>query len=945
MIARLLVATLLSWLTIPNAPAAFHFVLNTNDSGPGSLRQTIQDAAAGDRIQFLISKTDPGYSIATGQYTISLTTDQLLINKDLTIETSGNASVIVQRSGAGGTPAFRIFDIPSGTVTFGELMIVGGAPASGGGGAIRNSGTLTLRGCTFFGNTANGSGFAVYGGAVNNGGTLTALNSTFSGNAAIYGGAIYNSGNLTVTHCTIDGNVTNDAGGVGGIWNDGTAHLGNSIVAGSGGSAPNDLHGAFSSDGYNFIGIVNGGTGFGLSTHDRTGTLNFPADPMVRALHDNGGPVLTMIPLPGSPVIDQGTAGGLTVDGIYFPRPIDQPGIANASGGDGSDIGAVEVDLPQAGPNFVVNYSGEHSDGTCGQYDCTLIEALDASNANADLNTITFPNGFSGTITTNKLTPGGLSITNPVQIIGPTARNLVISGNHAARVFNNTSILTVTNVTIADGSSNSIPYGGAVLNRGQLTLSKCTIRDSASCCSGGAIRNESNGGLNLSGCTFSGNQATNGGAISSSGSLVAINCTFTTNIAAVGCAIENADAGSAQLTNCTVVNNDTQAFISDRGGALRNAGTVGFVVGNSLVANNNPRGFNDRDVSGAFSSQGYNVLGVAGTGFTSGVNHDQVGSTSAPLDARIDPAGLKNNGGPTDSVALLSTSPAIDAGNDARAPQQDQRGFWRMGASDVGAFEFGGTFYPSMLANISTRLLVQTGDNVLIGGLIITGTQSKKVILRAIGPSLSLPGKLSDPTLELYLGNTLVDSNDNWMDNPNKQAIIDSTIPPSDPLESAIVRNLPPGTYTAIVRGAGNATGIGVIEAYDLDRTVDSKLANISTRGAVQTGDNVLFAGFIVLGSNSQKVIIRALGPSTGVPGALADPTLELHDGNGATLESNDNWMDSANKQAIIDSTIPPSNNAESAIVRTLTPANYTAIVRGVNNTTGIAVVEVYALN
>jgi len=350
--------------------------------------------------------------------------------------------------------------------------------------------------------------------------------------------------------------------------------MGNSIVAGSGGSAPNDLHGTFSSDGYNFIGIVNGGSGFGLSTHDRTGTLNFPADPMVRTLHDNGGLVLTMIPLPGSPVIDQGTVGGLPVDGIYFPRPIDLPGIDNVTTGDGSDIGAVEVDLPQAGPNFVVNYSGEHSDGTCGQYDCTLIEALDASNANADLNTITFPNGFIGTITTNKLTPGGLFITNPVQIIGPTARKLVISGNHAARVFNNTSILTVSNVTIADGSSNAIPYGGAVLNRGQLTLSKCTIRDSSSCCSGGAIRNESNGGVNLSECTFSGNQATNGGAISSSGSLVAINCTFTTNIAAVGCAIENADAGSAQLTNCTVVNNDTQTFISDRGGALRHGAEI-----------------------------------------------------------------------------------------------------------------------------------------------------------------------------------------------------------------------------------------------------------------------------------------------------------------------------------------------------------------------------------
>jgi hypothetical protein len=240
---------------------------------------------------------------------------------------------------------------------------------------------------------------------------------------------------------------------------------------------------------------------------------------------------------------------------------------------------------------------------------------------------------------------------------------------------------------------------------------------------------------------------------------------------------------------------------------------------------------------------------------------------------------------------------------------------------------------------------VETGDNVLIGGLIVTGNQNKKIIVRAIGPSLGFADKLADPILELRdASGALLEANDNWMDSPNKQAIIDSTIPPSNPAESAIVRSVPPGNYTAIERGVNNGVGIGVVEAYDLDTSADSKLANISTRGFVQTGDNVLFAGMIVVGQASQKVIVRALGPSTGVAGALADPTLELRDGNGALLEANDNWMDSPNKQAIIDSTIPPTNNAESAIVRTLTPANYTAIVRGVNNSTGIAVVEVYAL-
>jgi hypothetical protein len=245
---------------------------------------------------------------------------------------------------------------------------------------------------------------------------------------------------------------------------------------------------------------------------------------------------------------------------------------------------------------------------------------------------------------------------------------------------------------------------------------------------------------------------------------------------------------------------------------------------------------------------------------------------------------------------------------------------------------------------------VETGGDALIGGFIIAGTQTKKVIVRAIGPSLGLADQLANPTLELRDSTgELLDSNDNWVDSPNKQAIIDSGLAPTNDLESAIIATLAANgsAYTGIVRGVANSTGIGVVEAYDLNISPDSKLANISTRGFVQTGDNVLIAGTIVVGQASQKVIIRALGPSLSVPEKLADPILELRDANGALVQENDNWVDSPNKQAIIDSTIPPANDLESAIVATL-PSNgaqYTAIVRGVGNTTGVAVVEVYALN
>jgi len=261
---------------------------------------------------------------------------------------------------------------------------------------------------------------------------------------------------------------------------------------------------------------------------------------------------------------------------------------------------------------------------------------------------------------------------------------------------------------------------------------------------------------------------------------------------------------------------------------------------------------------------------------------------------------------------------------------------------------------PATLANISTRLRVETGDNILIGGFIVTGSQPKNVMVRAIGPSLPLAGALPDPTLELRDGQgTLIWFNDDWQLGsqgfPSQEGAINATgIPPAHSRESAIVAQLPGNgaAYTAIVRGFKNATGIGVVEAYDLNRTANSKLANISTRGLVQTGDDVMIAGTIVTGGPSQRVLVRALGPSLQVPGPLADPTLELRDGQGTLIAENDDWQ-SSQEGEITATTIPPAHARESAIAATL-PSNgafYTAIVRGFDNATGIAVVEVYGLN
>jgi plastocyanin len=255
---------------------------------------------------------------------------------------------------------------------------------------------------------------------------------------------------------------------------------------------------------------------------------------------------------------------------------------------------------------------------------------------------------------------------------------------------------------------------------------------------------------------------------------------------------------------------------------------------------------------------------------------------------------------------------------------------------------------PGVLGNISTRLHVETGNNVLIGGFIVAGTQPKKVIVRAIGPSLPLAGTLADPVLELRdSSGGLISSNDNWRSDQEAE-IIATGIPPSNDLESATVATLPAinSAYTAVVSGVNNGTGIGVVEVYDLDRTVDSKLANISTRGFVDTGDNVMIGGIIITGAVPVDVLIRAIGPSltnAGVSNALPDPTLELHDGNGTVLASNDNWR-SDQEAAIMATGIPPTNDLESAILRSLSPGAYTAIVKGTGNFTGVALVEAYQL-
>ena len=275
------------------------------------------------------------------------------------------------------------------------------------------------------------------------------------------------------------------------------------------------------------------------------------------------------------------------------------------------------------------------------------------------------------------------------------------------------------------------------------------------------------------------------------------------------------------------------------------------------------------------------------------------------------------------------------------------------------------------LTNISTRALVETGDNVVIGGFIVQGSGAKRVIIRALGPELTQYGvadPLRNPTLELHDGNgDLIASNNNWVTTiiggiitQNQVGdIMNSGYAPSNGLESAIIADLLPGNYTAIVRGVNQMTGVGLVEVYDLNNpgTVPSSfLRNISSRSVVLTGEDVMIGGFIVQGSGTKRVIVRAIGPELtryGVQNVLTDPTLELHNATGASIASNDNWQTTViggiiTKDQVMDiqsSGHAPTQPSESAIIADLPPGRYTAIVQGKNIIVGVALVEVYDLD
>ena len=630
------------------------------------------------------------------------------------------------------------------------------------------------------------------------------------------------------------------------------------------------------------------------------------------------------------------TYGPLTITGSEF------------GGNKGGNGGAV---YPRFG-NAVTTITG------CNFHDNEAINTTDSGLGGAILLWDGAPVTVSNSsFTNNKAVRAGGAIFVTANSTLTLNENTSVTGNTAVEfggAMQNNGTITLTNVTFtSNAATKNTGHGGAIDNIGTATLTNVTFHDNRGWVGAGLYNR---GPATVRDSTFSANVAVNGdgGAILNYDNLTLTNVTISGN-SADGGGGGMMNLGNATFINCTLSGNS--AGPNGAGGIEvsndLNAPVATFTFKNTLIAKGTSGANCTRAVGGSFNLSDDNSCGF-------GSGRDNV------TDLLLGP--LASNGGATQTHLPQTGSRAIDNGTGSGAPSTDQRGVPRPQAAavDVGAVEVAPptptptptptasatptptptpTPLPNRFANISTRLRVETGDNVLIGGFIVTGSMQKKIIVRALGPSLPPEvGPLANPLLELYDANAqLIDSNDNWQEAPNAQEIVDSTIPPPNELESAILRNVELGAYTAVVRDVADGEGVGLVEVYDLGNNQDSRLANIATRGRVLTGDNVMIGGLIATGSHAQRVILRAIGPSLGIAGQLEDPVLELFDGNGNSMASNNNWKDT--QQAEIEATtIPPSNDLESAIVTFLPPGAYTAIVRGVDETTGIALVEAYGL-
>ncbi len=866
---------------------------------------------------------------------------------------------------------------------------VSGNTATGSGAGIRatDGATAVINGSTFTNNATTGGA----GGGVSSNVSVAVSNSTFTGNSAYNGGgAISNTGTATVTNCNISNNSsargdTFGGAGGGGIASGGTSltiigsNISNNTSARVGGGIARGANGATTT-------IITDST---ISNNTVTSTEGSEGGGGI-ILGGNDTSTITRTTISGNSLVavnDGNHGGGIRADGSL--NLVNSLVTGNSSPNNGGGI-YISADAPGSISGSTISNNIANSDQAGGGAGVTgngggIYAKLGTFNANGllTISNSTISGNMARPLTVPGNTPVGGGIYDRSKNLDLI--NTTISGNYApingAMVLdNNGGTMNFTNTTIArntdngeNGDGNAAvrfinAFGNSTVNLRNMLIADNTPRDLQ-----GTFTSQ---GYNLLENTDSAIilGTTTGNIIGVDPQLAALadngGLTLTHALLAGSPAL---DAGS----NALAVDQNGLALTSDqRAGAFQRIvnGTVDIGAFEVQPPPNTQPGSSVTTTSpAADASVTFPTVTRAGLTKFNAISPTSAGTAPAGYTIRTNlPAyEIDTTAGFTPPLLVSFTVPAsvteaefgrlrilhregsalVD--RTIRAPGTPAPNFaTRTLYARVDSLSpFVLATAPGQLQNISTRLRVRNGDNALIGGFIVTGTVPKRVILRAIGPSLStlgVPGALADPTMELRAGDgSLVAGNNNWRETQQDE-IIATTVPPSNDFESAIVATLTPGNYTAIVRSQTSTPGVGLVEVYDLDSNGLSRLANISTRGFVETGEDVMIGGFIVgpAGSSATRVIVRAIGPSLtgqGVSGALADTMLDLRDGNGALVATNDNWR-STQEAEIIVSQVPPTNDLESAIVADLAPGNYTAIVRGNGGNTGIGLVEVFRL-
>jgi hypothetical protein len=909
------ILSMIAACSIGTAAADTFTVKNTNPSGPDSFGQAIGaanghaniDVNTPDVIVFAIPASDPNRNPATGVFTITPSvsglpaiTDSVIIDgytqsgaKTNTLATGNNAVLLIELNGA---------DAGSGVS---GLNFKAGSAGS------------TVRGLVI-NRFANTNGFAAAGITINTN-EITVLGNfigtdpegaTALGNAAgIFSGGFVPGGNQIGSPLTGDRNVI--SGNIDPLTGSGSGIV---LTSGSEGDTVQNNHIGVNATGNsalpNYIGITLNGL-FGGTTLGEIvigGALAAPGTGEGNVISGNSADGIVFNAGSGSnlgPVTIGGNTIGLGADATTA--------LGNGFGGFNGSLGsgiAEDVDTETIGPVLIREniISGNAGDG--------IVYA--STNTTVQGNSI--GSDISGALGRGNGLYGIETVGDFRDPLDPTQTFLTIGGSAA-------------------GDGNLISdnkFGGIHIRNANADIKGNLIGTQAD---GASALGNSGPGIDVS--EFSGIpdlQVAVGGIAAGAGNTIAYN-------AAAGVVV---GASSVTILRNSIFNNGPNTSGSQEGlGIDLTPGGPGVTPNDAGDADTGPNGYQNFPILTAVSVATGNAIITGSLGSRPSTTYELEFFGNDVLD----PSGygegryfLGATNVTTDASGHVSFEtvgfPLVPGALRVTATATDPSGNTSEFSASIG-----------QLQNISTRLLVLGGDSVSIGGFIIPGPDSKRLIVRGIGPSLSdfgVPDVLADPTLELFAGDgTLIATNDNWQS--DQKAEIEGTgLQPTNDLEAAIVATLPAdgAGYTAILRGKNNTTGVGLIEAYDLDGAANSKLANISTRGFVDTGDNAMIGGFI-LGGGTAEVIVRAIGPSLtafGVVGALQDPTLDLYDSFGTLIVSNDNWKETQQTE-IIATGLPPSNDKESAILMTLLPAPYTAIVRGKNDTTGVALVEVYELN